>query len=88
MNREKNFGEIIMELKDTIEMMTSEDYRERFKAEYLQTRIRAGRLHSLIQQGGRPNIILAGMKMQLNHMLNYMAALTFRAYIEGLDLED
>ncbi len=27
-----------MELKDTIEMMNSEDYKERFKAEYYQTR--------------------------------------------------
>lgn len=29
-----------MELKDTIEMMTSDDYKERFKAEYYQTKIR------------------------------------------------
>ena len=29
-----------MELKDTIELMTSEDYKERFKAEYLQLKIR------------------------------------------------
>ena len=25
-----------MELKDTVQMMQSEDYKERFKAEYLQ----------------------------------------------------
>lgn len=30
-----------MELKDTIELMTSEDYKERFKAEYWQAKIRA-----------------------------------------------
>lgn len=29
-----------MELKDTIELMTSKDYKERFKAEYLQLKIR------------------------------------------------
>ena len=29
-----------MELKDTIEMMVSVDYKERFKAEYLQLKIR------------------------------------------------
>lgn len=33
-----------MELKDTIEMMQSGDYRERFKAEYLQTKIRYEKL--------------------------------------------
>lgn len=30
-----------MELYETIEGMTSTDYRERFKAEYRQTKIRA-----------------------------------------------
>ena len=29
-----------MELKDTIELMNSSDYKERFKAEYWQTKIR------------------------------------------------
>lgn len=33
-----------MEFKDTIVMMTSEDYKERFKAEYYQTKIRYERL--------------------------------------------
>ena len=33
-----------MKLKDTIEMMQSEDYKERFKAEYLQTKIRYEKL--------------------------------------------
>ena len=28
-----------MELKDTIKLMDSEDYKERFKAEYYQTKI-------------------------------------------------
>ena len=31
-------------LKDTIDQMTSEDYRERFKAEYWQTKIRYEKL--------------------------------------------
>lgn len=33
-----------MELKDTIEMMQSADYKERFKAEYHQTKIRYEKL--------------------------------------------
>ena len=34
----------MIELKDTIELMLSEDYKERFKAEYYQTKIRYERL--------------------------------------------
>lgn len=33
-----------MELKDTIEMMNSPDYKDRFKAEYHQTKIRYEKL--------------------------------------------
>ena len=33
-----------MELKDTIEMMNSPDYKERFKAEYYQTKTRYAKL--------------------------------------------
>lgn len=36
-----------MELKDTIELMNSEDYKERFKAEYFQTKIRYEKLKRL-----------------------------------------
>ena len=33
-----------MDLRDTVAMMTSEDYKERFKAEYYQTKERYERL--------------------------------------------
>lgn len=36
-----------MELKDTIELMNSSDYKERFKAEYLQVKIRYDKLHKM-----------------------------------------
>ena len=36
-----------MDLRDTIEMMQSEDFRERFKAEYWQTKIRYQKLQKL-----------------------------------------
>lgn len=35
-----------MQLKDTAEMMQSEDYKERFKAEYYQTKIRYEKLRA------------------------------------------
>lgn len=34
----------MMELKETVELMNSEDYKERFKAEYYQTKIRYEKL--------------------------------------------
>ena len=40
----KAMDEYKMELKHTVEMMTSADYKERFKAEYYQTKIRYEKL--------------------------------------------
>ena len=37
-----------MELVDTSFMMVSEDYKERFKAEYYQTKIRYNKLHAMV----------------------------------------
>lgn len=36
-----------MELKDTIELMNSTDYKERFRAEYYQTKIRYDKLDKM-----------------------------------------
>ena len=37
-----------MELMDTVDLMNSADYKERFKAEYLQTKIRYNNLHKML----------------------------------------
>ena len=34
-----------MNLNETVEMMNSKDYKERFKAEYMQLKIKIGRAH-------------------------------------------
>lgn len=39
-----------MELKDTVEMMISEDYKERFNAEYCQTKIRYGKPKYMLER--------------------------------------
>ena len=39
-----------MELKDTISMMESADYKERFKAEYEQLRIRLEKLNAMLDK--------------------------------------
>lgn len=39
-----------MELRDTVEMVNSADYKERFKAEYYQTAIRYGKLKAMVDK--------------------------------------
>ena len=80
-----------MELKDTEKLMESIDYKDRFKAEYYQTKIRYEKLKKLntkIEAGqlvvhGRPEYIL---RDQQKHMGEYLHDLELRAEIEGVEL--
>lgn len=80
------------ELSDTIELMTSEDYKERFKAEYWQAKIRYNKLHNIIikyEAGAlnfEPNCSLETLKKQASTMGNYLYILEVRAEIEGIIL--
>lgn len=82
-----------MELKDTIELMNSEDYKERFKAEYFQTKIRYDKLHTMTikYEAGtlnfEPSCSLELLKEQKSYMGNYLKILEVRAEIEGIDLK-
>ena len=38
------------ELKETVELMLSNDYKERFKAEYYQLKIRIDRLYNMLSK--------------------------------------
>lgn len=81
-----------MELKDTIEMMQSNDYKERFKAEYIQTKIRYDKLHKTIVKAEagtlefEPTCGLCLLREQASHMGNYLFCLEVRAEMEGIDL--
>lgn len=81
-----------MELKDTIELMNSEDYKERFKAEYLQTKIRYERLHKTIikAEAGtlkfEPKCPIELLVDQKAAMGKYLYILEVRAEMEGIDL--
>ena len=80
------------ELKDTIEGMTSADYKERFKAEYQQVKIRYDKLDAMtVKYEARtlpftPNCSLDLLKEQKKHMGNYIRCLKIRAEIEGITL--
>lgn len=82
-----------MELKDTAVQMTSKHYKDRFRAEYWQTRIRCEKLYSMIvkYEAGKldftPTCPLDLLKRQLEAMSHYLYALEVRAQLEGVNLE-
>lgn len=82
-----------MELKDTVEMMNSEDYKERFKAEYYQAKIRYDKLDKMTvkYEAGTlnftPSCSLEILKEQKKYMGNYIRILRIRAEIEKIELE-
>ena len=82
-----------MELKDTIGFMTSTDWRYRFIAEYLQTKIRYEKLHKLIvkrevgKHGFETPIPLESWKTQAMHMGLYLYELEKQAVLHGIDLD-
>ena len=84
----------MMELKDTIDLMTSEDYKERFKAEYLQAAIRCKKLGAfldMLTRGEIPQryqlqqVVLGG---QYTMLCAYLQILRERAEAEGIELPE
>lgn len=81
-----------MELKDTIELMNSSDYKERFKAEYYQTKIRYEKLHETVikYEAGtlifEPTCSIELLKAQKSAMGQYLYNLEVRAQIENIKL--
>lgn len=80
------------ELRDTIEMMNSEDYKERFKAEYYQVVIRYQKLKSMLDKWDNdqlkftPTCPRSTYNMQITAMIDYIAVLEARAVMEGVEL--
>ena len=81
-----------MQLNDTISLMQSADYIERFQAEYYQTKIRYEKLHKMIikYEAGTldftPTCSIELFKMQASAMGSYLFALEVRAEIEKITL--
>lgn len=81
-----------MELRDTAAMMQSEDYKERFRAEYYQTVIRFDKLNQMLKKWDRdqlafePTCPRSTYNMQLKAMADYIAVLEARAVMEKIDL--
>ena len=79
-------------LFDTIEGMLSEDYKERFKAEFNQLTIRARKLSDLIEKYERGELPfklatdIDTLREQLEVMNKYRSILIYRAYKENVTL--
>lgn len=81
-----------MELKDTCQLMTSPDYKERFRAEYFQLKLRIEGLFAMLEkykEGTLPFKPSCSYKLlhgQLTAMQMYRTHLEERAKIESIDL--
>lgn len=81
-----------MTLEDTVEMMNSADYKERFRAEYCQNVIRFIKLKTMLEKWDKgelnfsPTCPRSTYNMQIKAMADYIAVLEARAVMEGVDL--
>ena len=81
-----------MQLKDTVEMMTSEDFKERFKAEYYQLSLRLYSLTSMLIKWENnmldfePKCSKETLENQVIFMQGYIDILKLRAEIEEIEL--
>lgn len=81
-----------MKLSDTIEMMSSPDYKKRFKAEYYQLVTRYRSLKSMLTKWDEgtlnfePTCPRSTYHMQIKVMTDYIAVLEARAVMEHIVL--
>lgn len=81
-----------MTLANTVDAMTSDNYKDRFIAEYHQTKIRYEKLHNTIVKieadtlGFEPKCSLEILQSQERIMRKYLTILEIRAEIENIDL--
>ena len=91
-NVENKKQEPANDLMWTAELMGSADYKERFKAEYHQTKIRYDKLHKMCTyyEAGtldfEPTCSLELLTKQKAAMGKYLHCLEVRAQIEGIEL--
>ena len=84
---------LVSELHDTINLMESKDYKERFVAEYLQVRIRRDKLHKMLVKlqagtlGFQPSCSYEILKHQEDVMNEYLLTLELRAQVEKIELD-
>lgn len=86
----------ITDLSQTVELMSSNNYKERFIAEYAQIEIRTKRLERVLKsledntcpKCFTPTCDIEILKSQYKTMNAYRATLIFRAAIEEIELPE
>ena len=84
--------QIILGIEDTIDLMTSAHYEDRFRAEYHQLATRIDRLTTMLsawtagELNFQPTCSYDLLEAQLNSMKVYLHLLQQRAEIEGIEL--
>ena len=82
----------ITKLSQTVDMMTSSDYKERFKAEYAQVVIRYKKLKNMLDKWDKneltftPTCPRSTYNIQIKAMTDYIAVLEARAVMENVEL--
>lgn len=82
----------VTELSQTVNMMISSDYKERFRAEYVQVCIRYQKLKAMLEKWDagklnfQPTCPRSTYNMQIKAMTDYIAVLEARAVMENIFL--
>ena len=82
----------VTNLSQTVDMMTSSDYKKRFKAEYAQVCIRYKKLKNMLDKWDKneltftPTCPRSTYNMQIKAMTDYIAILEARAVMEHIIL--
>ena len=83
---------MINNLNESVELMTSSDYKDRFKAEYYQLEYRLIRLNEMVEKWDngmlpfKPTVDRECYDRQIKAMQDYLNVLQERAEIEKVDL--
>lgn len=83
-----------MELTDTVVLMNGSDFRDRFRAEYLQLSIRLDKLEEMLYRmktgtlSFTPSCSYELLHEQVVYMKQYKRVLEERAKIENIDLSN
>ena len=81
-----------MKLIDTVPLMNSEDYKDRFRAEYYQVYTRFVKLKAMLEKWDKdeldfePTCPYSTYEMQIKAMRDYISVLEARAIMENIDL--
>lgn len=84
-------SKIKMELENTVELMISDDYNNRFRAEYYQLEVRIDKLQTMLEKYRNnqldfvPKCSYDLLSKQLEAMIQYRDCLLERSIIEDID---